>query len=117
MTARQLEILQHALGADKYGRRERYNDRNYYIGEDVVANELSALGLMKKYPGNAATGGDPCYRVTDAGIKAMRDNSPNPPKLTRSQKRFARYRNWADAYNGTFRQFLDYEKHQTLEEI
>lgn len=106
MTSRQLEILQHTLGADQYGRRQRYSDRNYYIGEDATANDLAALGMMVKYPGNCATGREPCYRSNDAGIKAMREASPAPPNLTRSQVRFQEYRNCNDAFGWTFREFL-----------
>jgi hypothetical protein len=34
VTKEQLQILQHSLGADRYGRRERYNDRNHYVTDN-----------------------------------------------------------------------------------
>lgn len=109
MDSRLLQILQHALGADQYGRWPKGYDwyyRDYYIGADPVCDELVALGLMEKFPGNTATGGDVCYRVTGNGILAMRSASPKAPVLTRSQQRFERFRDWSDATGGTFEEFL-----------
>ena len=46
--------------------------------------------------------------VTDAGIKAMREESPAPPKLSRSQ---IRYREFLDADCGmTFKEWMVTEK-------
>lgn len=39
-------------------------------------------------------GGDSCFFVTDLGKEAVQRESPEPPKLTRSQKR---YRAWLRA--------------------
>lgn len=100
MTNEQLQILQHALGADQYGQWPKGNEwyyRDYFIGEDPICEDLVALGHMNKFPGNAATGGDPCYRVTGNGIVAMRQSSPRAPRLTRSQKR---YRDFLDSDTG-----------------
>ena len=113
MTPEQLHILQHALGVDRYGVSPKGCTpyyRDYYIGEDKTADELVLLGYMVKLSGNAATGGDFCYRVTDAGKKAMRDESPKPPKITRSQQRMMDYRDFADAFECTFKDFLKIEK-------
>lgn len=113
MTDRQLEVLQHALGADEYGRWPKGHDwyyRDYYIGEDQTCEELVALGLMKKFPGNAATGGDVCYRVTGNGIVAMRESSRKITKTTKSQERYQRFLDWSDATGGSFRDFLRYIK-------
>ena len=46
--------------------------------------------------------------VTEAGIKAMREESPAPPKLSRSQ---IRYREFLDADCGmTFKEWMATEK-------
>ena len=112
MTSTQIHTLQHALGADEYGRWPKGHDwyyRDYYVGQDSTCEELVELGFMTKHAGNCATGGDVCYRVTGNGVLAMRKESPKPPRLTRSQERYQRYLDWADAYGGTFRQFLQHE--------
>ncbi len=99
MTKRQLEIVQHSLGADEYGSTSgRFGGgRNHFCagGEDVDrCREIVALGFMREHPSSELTGGDPLFTVTDAGKTAMRAESPSPPKLTRSQKR---YRAFLDA--------------------
>ena len=109
MTPQQLHILQHALGADQYGRWPKGHDwyyRDYYIGEDATADELVALGFMEKFPGNTATGGDVCYRVTGNGTVAMRQASPKAPMLSKSKQRYQRFLDWSDATGGSFREFL-----------
>ena len=128
MTPRQLEILQHALGCDQYGQSAHrrgvaahrdyfpYN-RDYYIGEDVAADDLASAGLMVKLKGNVATGGEPCYRVTPAGIKAMRTESPAPTKLTRSQLRYQEFLNVSDAWGYSFREFLRIQKEPWYQEM
>jgi hypothetical protein len=93
MTPRQLEILQHTLGADRYGRRQRYSDRNYFCAgpaDEPDCRELIALGFMKQHK---TTEWLPYFNcsATDAGIKAMREGSPAPPKLTRGQQRYRRF--------------------------
>jgi hypothetical protein len=114
ISPRQLEILQHALGADKYGRGKDVGhgefNRNHFCagGEDEeVCRGLVALGLMREH---RRTGIFPDYNcsVSEAGILAMRENSPKPPKLTRSQQR---YRRFLDADSDmSFREWLEYEK-------
>lgn len=102
LTPRQLEILQHALGVDKYGQGEHY--RNHYCagGEDVtICKELVALGYMWTFERSYL----PYYNcsVTNQGKMAMSDASPKPPKLTRSQ---ARYREFLRADSGI--KFIDW---------
>jgi hypothetical protein len=69
-----IEILQHALGIRKVGDKPF---RNHFVtgpgSTDYDACEaLVSEGLMTKRAGNALTGGDPCYHVTEAGrAKAM----------------------------------------------
>jgi hypothetical protein len=104
-----LEILQHALGASQYGDMpKRGSERNCYgtDGDDPDCNELVSLGHMTKHP-KASWTPDTFFTVTDAGRKAMREASPEPPKKTRSQLRMDDYRSFSDAYDCTFREYLD----------
>lgn len=97
ISPRQLEILQHTLGLDEYGRGTMY--RNFFCaGEDdeEMCRELVALGLMKEHRRTEAYDYYNCS-VTDAGKEAIRECSPVPPKLTRSQKT---YRRWLSMDNG-----------------
>lgn len=86
-----LHILQHSLGLDQFGRGRQY--RNYFVtgeGSDdfPVCMALVEQGLMTRRPGTSITGWDDLFTVTSAGIKYVADNSPAPPKLTRSQQRY-----------------------------
>lgn len=99
MTPRQLEIIQHSLGADEYGHRKRYSERNHFCAgaaDEPDCRELVALGLMKQHRTTEAYPYFNCS-VTDAGIEAMRNESPTAPVLTASQKR---YRDFLDADSG-----------------
>ena len=90
MEPRQLEILQHALGVDEYGQGDQYRNHFCATGEDeTICRELVALGYMRQFHAKHL----PYFNcaVTDAGKQAMRDASPKPPKLTRSQKRYRDY--------------------------
>ena len=122
MTPEQLHILQHALGCDKYGLNdhpeinpgpEHYPYyRNHFCGggkDEETCKELVALGFMKQH---ATTQWLPYFNcsVTKHGIKAMKEGSPKPPKITRSQQRMRDYRDFADAYDCTFRDFLKISK-------
>jgi hypothetical protein len=113
MTRELLHILQHTLGVDQYGRGRQYRNHFCAGGDDVaLCEELSALGFMRRHATNEIFPGDN-FSVTEAGRKAMVESSPEPPKLTRSQQRYHRFLNWADAYDGTFREFLAYERGKT----
>jgi hypothetical protein len=91
LTQSQLETLQHTLGVDQYGRGPKW--RNYFVGEDADCEALVGLGYMEKRPGHALlTAGDPVYVVTRTGKTAMVEESPSPPRLTRSQRRYEHYR-------------------------
>jgi len=73
VTDKQREILRHALG---FGRRTRPGWRNHFVtgpGSDDYADceALVAAGLMTKRSGGPLSGGDPVYRVTDAGQDLM----------------------------------------------
>ncbi|PZU71094.1 hypothetical protein [Sphingobium sp.] len=87
-----LHVIQHSLGVDEFGRGEQH--RNYFVtGEGStdhpICMEGVARGLMEirraKYE---LYGGDDVFAVTAAGKQWMAENSPQPPKLTRSQERY-----------------------------
>ena len=116
MTARQLEIIQHALGCDQYGKTAcrsvpahpdhfPYHRNHFCAGasDESDCRTLVELGFMVQHE---TTGWLPYFNcsVTPAGIKAMRDESAAPPKLTRSQRN---YRDFLDADTGmTFAEWL-----------
>jgi hypothetical protein len=106
MTTQQLHILQHSLGVDQYGQGDMYRNHFCAGGDDeTVCRELIALGYMKQH---ATTEVFPDFNcsVTEAGKAAMRAESPRPPKLTRSQKR---YREFLAADSSVpFREWLKY---------
>lgn len=90
-----LHIIQHSLGVDQFGQGNQY--RNHFVtGEGSIDHpicmEAVGLGLMEirraKYE---MYGGDDVFAVTTAGKQWMAENSPAPPKLTRSQKRYRAY--------------------------
>ncbi len=69
ITEAQRDILRHALGV---GRGRTAGWRNYFCtgpGSDNYddCEALVAAGLMTKRSGGPLSGGDPVYRVTDAG--------------------------------------------------
>ncbi|MGC4409596.1 hypothetical protein D4A92_19815 [Rhizobium rosettiformans] len=108
MDAKQLHILQHSLGLDEYGRGTFY--RNHFVtGEgskdhaDCMA--LVRVGLMTVRTGNALSGGDEVFRVTDAGKAAVAEHSPSPPKLTRSQQNYQDWLNYDSSLS-----FIEYVK-------
>lgn len=97
MKPRHLEILQHALGADRFGQGKdvghgEFNRNHFCAGaaDEADCRELVAAGLMKEHKHTEVF---PYYNcsVTDAGKQAMKEHSPPPPKLTRSQVRFRKY--------------------------
>ncbi len=96
LSAEQLQILQHSLGVDQYGRGQMY--RNHFCAggtDERVCRELVALGLMQTFTREFL----PYYNciVTEEGKCAMLAQSPKPPKLTRGQQR---YRAFCDADTG-----------------
>ncbi len=112
MTPQQLHILQHSLGVDQYGQGNQY--RNHFVtgpgtNDWPYCQALVAAGLMTCHVPSALTGGMPCFVVTPAGIDAVALQSPPPPKLTRSQKR---YREWlkGDGVYGSFAEFIGARK-------
>lgn len=89
--SRRLEILQHALGVDRFGRGESY--RNHFVtgqGSDDWPDcfVLVFMGLMTRHPGSEISGGNDIFTVTPAGREYVRENSPAPPVLSAAQKRY-----------------------------
>ena len=107
MNPRHLRILQHALGADKYGRGTFYRNR-YVVGPDCDGFDdcraLVAAGFMIDSGPVEWMGCQHSFRVTEAGITAMREASPEPPKLTRSERRYREFLNADSGY--TFEEWL-----------
>lgn len=86
-----LRILQHSLGVDQYGLGAQY--RNYFAtgpgGKDFdTCSALVTEGLMGDHGPQAGMSDMHYFEVTRAGKQFVRENSPVPPKLTRSQKRY-----------------------------
>lgn len=93
-----LHTLQHALGLDDYGQGESY--RNHFVTGPECDNWSLCMaqveaGRMVRHEPRAIFGGSGhyCFVVTDAGREFVREHSPKPPKLSRSQQR---YRQWLD---------------------
>ena len=116
MNRKHLEILQHSLGVDEFGRGPQY--RNHFVAGEadaVLCRELVALGFMTEHARSFVP--HPIFVVTQEGRKAMFESSPKPPKLSRSQIRYRRFLNWSDACSGTFREFLTFEKQERAERL
>lgn len=112
LTQEQLHNLQHAIGADQYGRIVRGGGRNFF-GTDKdskdgqVCESLVVLGLM--WPrGFYELYQEHVYHVTEAGIDAVRKCSPSPPKVSRSKRR---YQEWIDNASDSY-SFGDWLKMQ-----
>lgn len=115
-----LDVLQHALGRDEYGRPNQSTHpdyRNFYVASpghhswNVLVTAV-ADGLMVRRKGNEISGGGDIFSVTDEGKAYIDQNSPKPPKLTRAQKR---YRDWLDADCGlTFAEFNGWRSRSAL---
>jgi hypothetical protein len=122
MTKEQLKILQHSLGVDKHGltpKGYRPYTRNHFcagISDEPTCRELVAMGYMVQHERREDLPYFNCS-VTNEGMKAMHAASPNPPKMSRSAKRFEEYRTFSDAFDCTFRQWLDICKTEWYQEM
>ena len=120
LTTNQLQILQHALGVDQYGRFPKGGQyRNFFCAggaDEAVCRELVALGYMVQHKRTEVYPYFNCS-VTDEGRKAMFSASPNPPKLTPGKKRYQEYRNFADAFDCTFGEWLQIRKTEWYREM
>jgi hypothetical protein len=108
MTKEQLHILQHSLGVDQYGQGSLY--RNHYVGGADECRPLVAMGYMIEMKPRCISGGEVWFMVTNEGKTAMRSESPKPPKLTQSQKRYREFLNASEAFSCTFREWLEMRK-------
>jgi hypothetical protein len=90
-----LSILQHSLGVDQFGRGRQYRD-HFVAGPGHEDYETcvgaTAKGLMRHFEQPNVVGGH-IFIVTDAGRAHVAENSPPPPKLSRSQQRYRDYLN------------------------
>jgi hypothetical protein len=95
VSTRTLEILQHSLGLDEFGRGPAYRNRFVTGGSGPDHEDCARLegeGLMVRVSVAAELiGGGTLFCVTDAGRRYVRERGPAPPKLTRSQQRYERY--------------------------
>lgn len=90
----QLSILQHTLGLDHHGQGNQF--RNHFCTGPGTTDyphcqSLVAQGLMTQRVGNALSGGSDIFMVTDAGKAFVREQSPKPALLTRSQRRYRNF--------------------------
>lgn len=73
ISSKQIGILRHSLGTGHSGKRPE--SRNHFVtgeGSDDYADCVALVdaGLMVRRSGNALSGGDDFFLVTDAGRKA-----------------------------------------------
>lgn len=112
LAPRHLEILQHALGVDRYGRGAR--TRNHFCAgadDEQLCRELVEMGYAKQFERTWL----PYFNITitDEGAKVMLAASSTPPKRTRSQLRYERF---LAADSGlSFREWLRYDAAQSPE--
>lgn len=92
----EVEALRHALGLDPYGQGDLY--RAYYVAEYgtddyTTCKRLADQGYMVERASSDLTGGAALFLVVDkhAAQTYVVQNSPKPPKLTRSQRRYRAY--------------------------
>lgn len=114
LTPRQLDILQHSLGVDQYGQGEMYRNRFCAGGDDEdVCRELVALGYIQQH---RTTDWLPYFNcsVTEAGKQAVREQSPKPPKLTRSQIRYREF--LKSGWDRSFREWLGWRTKKARQE-
>ncbi len=101
MTPKQLEILQHSLGVDYYGRGEQF--RSHFVtspdcADGQLCQQLVALGFMvDRGPQGELTGGMNLYYVTQAGKVAMLQESPTAPPIPKRTPGQVRYQEYLDA--------------------
>lgn len=87
-----LHVLQHALGLDGHGRGVAY--RNHYVAEpghhgwDACMRHVEAGRMVRSGPHPTLCGGAYSFRVTEAGRQHVAEHSPQPPRLSRSQRRY-----------------------------
>lgn len=121
ITAEQLAILQHAIGADAYGQFGGY--RSHYVTDDGDKDcaALVALGLMSRNQRlsntNMAGGATQAvFNVTPEGVAHVRTQSPKPPKVSAGRRRYLEWLRVADCFpDWGFGDWLKQRKHLTGE--
>lgn len=96
MDAKQLQILQHSLGVDQYGRGRMY--RNHFVTGEGSKDHADCLALVERgdiirHAKVELYGGDDLFQVTQQGRETVMAESPAPPKISRSKKRYLDYLN------------------------
>lgn len=95
LTPEELNTLQHSLGLNKYGQGEAY--RRHYCSSPEGPDADLCLALVEKgfmVERKVSFIGDlRAFIVTADGETACRSQSPQAPKLTRSQMRYQRFLN------------------------
>lgn len=94
VTPRQLEILQHSLGVDRYGRGKQYRNRfvtDADCPDGQICAELVQLGLMTDHGAQSIAAGMHCFTVTEAGLDVVSRQSPEPPKVSPGQRRYQEF--------------------------
>lgn len=91
-----LHILQHALGLDDYGQGSAY--RNHFVATEGSESygrcqAHADAGRMERHGPHGLYGGmtSYCFVVTEAGQQYVKEHSPEPPRLSRSQRRYRAY--------------------------
>ena len=126
LSARQLEVMQHALGLDQHGQPpEGYRGcsdddfpgcyRNRYVThsdspDGMECEAMVALGLMAKPRQPGFIGDMTNYFVTRSGYEAVKKCSPLPPKLSKAKQRWRDYL----ATDGVFPNFRAYLHHLAI---
>jgi hypothetical protein len=75
---------------------------------EIIAAQMRNCGERMTSVHPALLGDSWCFRVTEAGERFIERNSPKPPRLTKSQERGARWREFGDMFD-SFRAFLRYD--------
>jgi hypothetical protein len=92
VTELQLHILQHSLGLNQFGEGSHY--RNRYISDpNADLDGLVRVGFLKDFGAIEAYDGMHYYEVTPAGKIAIQKESPKPPKISRSRRRYLAFLN------------------------
>jgi hypothetical protein len=103
-----LHILQHSLGVNQYGQGNQY--RNHFAtgpeSKDFAkCQQLVDLGLMKDLGKTKIWDDMHCFVVTPKGIDLIALESPLPPKISRSKKRYQTYLRLSECFD-SFKDFL-----------
>ncbi len=114
-----LQVVQHTLGLDAYGRGTMY--RNHFVScpghhDQPAIDSLVADGLMarnQRIDSELVGGMDSMvFYVTEAGKQWVMENSPKPPKIPRARARYLRFLEYGDAFDS----FLEFCRWDALPE-